>query len=213
LSSASWTLELCVAATVSSDDVLVVFQHTFWQCCYVKAQFVLSFTSDWLLTVYLTIKATVEGLSFDVHARNVSTVSQYSMLVLHQRVWVINTPLISHGHCVIQCNNSVNDVWLMTVNKRQAPMNAHSLHLSSRLRHLAKRQIVVKPLTLPYGSSIYRSCTFRYWCSCSTTSTVLQSSSSRRPTTPTEHIRPSGLLCRWSVCLELSTGRAPGSRH
>ena len=46
-----------------------------------------------------------------------------------------------------------------------------------------------------------------------TTSTILQSSSSWRPTTPAEHIRPTSLLCRWPVCLELSTGRAPGSGH
>jgi len=47
------------------------------------------------------------------------------------------------------------------------------------------------------------------WRSCSTTSTVLQSSSSWRRTTPAEHIRSTGFLCRRSVSLEfywLSSG-------
>ena len=47
----------------------------------------------------------------------------------------------------------------------------------------------------------------------STASTVSQSSSACRPTLPTEHLRPTGLFCRRPVCLELTTGRVPGSGH
>ena len=51
------------------------------------------------------------------------------------------------------------------------------------------------------------------WSCRSTASTVSQSLSACRPSLPTEHLRPTGLFCRRPVCLELTTGRFPGSGH